>query len=167
MNNIKLKSYNLARDYYAKYKIDTDYVLNKLKDIPISIHCWQGDDVGGFESRGAILSEGSGILSTGNYPGKAKNINELRSDIEKAFSLIPGRKRLNLHAIYGDFNGKVVNRNEILSEHFSSWIEWAKKIGIGLDFNPTLFSHPMADSGFTLSSSNEKIRKFWVEHVKR
>jgi L-rhamnose isomerase len=159
--------YKLARKKYEEYGINTDKVINKLINIPISIHCWQGDDVGGFESRGAILSEGSGILSTGNYPGKAKNINELRSDIEKTFLLIPGRKRLNLHAIYGDFDGKVVNRNEILPEHFFSWIGWAKKQGIGLDFNPTLFSHPMADSGFTLSSSNEKIRKFWVEHVKR
>ena len=165
--NAKIKeAYELARKQYTKYGIDTDDVLNKLKDIPISIQCWQGDDVGGFEATNDILS-GGGILSTGKYHGKAKNINELRSDIEKAFSLIPGRKRLNLHAIYGDFKGKAVNRNEILSEHFSSWIEWAKKLGIGLDFNPTLFSHPMADSGFTLSSSNEKIREFWVEHVKR
>ena len=165
--NLKIKrAYELARKQYKKYGIDTDDVLNKLKDIPISIQCWQGDDVEGFETTNDILS-GSGILSTGKYHGKAKNINELRSDIEKAFSLIPGRKRLNLHAIYGDFNGKVVNRNEISLEHFSSWIDWAKKQGIGLDFNPTLFSHPMADSGFTLSSSNEKVRRFWVEHVKR
>jgi len=166
--NTKIKeAYELARKQYTKYGMDTDYVLSKLKDIPISIHCWQGDDVGGFESHGAILSGGSGILSTGNYPGKAKNINELRSDIEKTFSLVPGRKRLNLHAIYGDFKGKAVNRNEILPEHFSSWIDWAKKLNVGIDFNSTLFSHPLAISGYTLSSKDEKVRRFWIEHVKK
>jgi len=161
------EAYELAKKHYKKYGIDTDVVLRKLKDIPISIHCWQGDDVGGFEGRGDTISEGSGILSTGNYPGKAKNIDELRSDVEKAFSLMPGRKKLNLHAIYGDFKGKAVDRDEVLPEHFSSWVAWAKKQDVGLDFNPTLFSHPLADSGFTLSNSNEKIRRFWVEHVKK
>ena len=165
--NTKIKeAYELARKQYTKYGIDTDYVLSKLKDIPISIHCWQGDDVGGFEGTRDILS-GGGILSTGNYPGKAKNINELRSDIEKTFSLVPGRKRLNLHAIYGDFKGKAVNRNEILPEHFSSWIDWAKKLNVGIDFNSTLFSHPLAISGYTLSSKDEKVRRFWIEHVKK
>lgn len=158
--------YELAKKQYAKYGIDTDTVLDKIKDIPFSIHCWQGDDVKGFEITDDVLS-GGGILATGNYHGKAKNINELRTDIEKAFSLIPGKKRLNIHAIYGDFKNRAVNRNEISPEYFTSWIIWAKKQGIGLDFNPTLFSHPMADSGFTLSSSDEKIRRFWVEHVKR
>ncbi len=160
------EKYRLAKEQYAKYGIDTDAVLEKLKDIPISINCWQGDDVRGFETKNNKLSDG-GILATGNYRGKAKNIYELRSDIEKAFSLIPGKKRLNIHAIYGDFKGKAVSRDEISPEHFKSWITWAKKQGVGLDFNPTLFSHPMANSGFTLSSSDEKIRKFWVEHVKR
>ena len=165
--NTKIKeAYELARKQYTKYGMDTDDVLNKLKDIPVSINCWQGDDVGGFEGTRDILS-GGGILSTGNYPGKAKNINELRSDIEKTFSLVPGRKRLNLHAIYGDFKGKVINRNEILPEHFSSWIDWAKKLSVGIDFNPTLFSHPLAISGYTLSSKNEKVRRFWIEHVKK
>ena len=165
--NTKIKeACELARKQYAKYGIDTDDVLNKLKDIPVSINCWQGDDVGGFEGTRDILS-GGGILSTGNYPGKAKNVNELRSDIEKTFSLVPGRKRLNLHAIYGDFKGKVVNRNEILPEHFSSWIDWAKKLSVGIDFNPTLFSHPLAISGYTLSSKDEKVRRFWIEHVKK
>lgn len=159
------EAYELAKKHYEKYGIDTDVILNKLKDIPISIQCWQGDDVTGFEVTDVTLS--GGIVSTGNYPGKARNINELKSDVEKAFSLIPGKKKLNLHAIYGDFGGKVVNRDEVLPEHFSSWVAWAKKQGAGLDFNPTLFSHPMADSGFTLSNSNEKIRKFWVEHVKK
>ena len=164
--NTKIKeAYELARKKYTKYGIDTDDVLNKLKDIPISIHCWQGDDTGGFERADPTIS-GGGILSTGSYLGKAKNINELRSDIEKVFSLIPGKKKLNLHAIYGDFKEKYIDRDRISLEHFSSWIDWAKKQGIGLDFNPTLFSHPMADSGFTLSSSNEKVRRFWVEHVK-
>ena len=166
--NAKVKEeYELAVKHYTKYGVDVDKVLNRLRDIPISIQCWQGDDVEGFETKNSTLSGGGGILSTGRYPGKARNIDELRSDIKKALSLIPGKKKLNLHAIYGDFKGKAVNRNEILPEHFSSWIDWAKKQGIGLDFNPTLFSHPMADSGFTLSSSNEKIREFWVEHVKR
>ena len=165
--NTKIKeAYELARKQYTKYGIDTDDVLNKLKDIPVSINCWQGDDVGGFEGTRDILS-GGGILSTGNYPGKAKNINELRSDIEKTFSLVPGRKRLNLHAIYGDFKGKAINRNEILPEHFSSWVDWAKKLSVGIDFNPTLFSHPLAISGYTLSSKDEKVRRFWIEHVKK
>lgn len=159
------EEYEMAKKQYGKYGIDTDFVLNKLKDVPISIQCWQGDDVTGFEVTDVTLS--GGIVSTGNYPGKARNINELMSDVEKAFSLIPGKKKLNLHSIYGDFKGKVVNRNEVLPEHFSSWVDWAKKQDVGLDFNPTLFSHPMADSGFTLSNSNEKIRKFWVEHVKK
>jgi len=159
-------AYELAKKQYEKYGIDTEAVLDKINEIPISIHCWQGDDIKGFESTNEILS-GGGILSTANYPGKARNINELRSDIEKAFSLIPGKKRLNLHAIYGDFNGKIVERDEILPEHFSSWVDWAKKLNIGLDFNPTLFSHQLAENGFTLSNSDEKIRKFWVEHVKR
>jgi L-rhamnose isomerase len=165
--NIKVKqAYNLAKEQYAKYGIDTDKVLDRLINIPISIHCWQGDDVGGFESPDAELS-GGGILSTGRHPGKARNISELRSDIEKAFSLIPGKKKLNLHATYGDFKGRAVDRDKILPEHFFSWIEWAKELGTGLDFNPTLFSHPLADNGYTLASSDEKVRRFWIEHVKR
>lgn len=159
-------AYKVAKDEYAKYGVDTDTVLNKLKGIPVSMHCWQGDDVRGFEKGNETLS-GSGLVSTGNYPGRARSISELREDIEKAFSLIPGSKRLNLHAVYGDFKGKPVERDEILPEHFSSWIDWAKKQKVGLDFNPTLFSHPMAESGYTLSSGDGKIREFWVEHVKR
>lgn len=166
MNTEIKEAYKIARMKYAKYGVDTDAVLNKLKDISISIHCWQGDDVGGFENPNAILS-GGGILSTGNHPGKARNILELQNDIEKAFSLIPGRKRLNLHAMYGDFKGKIVDRDKVYPEHFLGWIKWAKKLGIGLDFNPTLFSHPMAESGYTLSSKDEKVRRFWIEHVKR
>ncbi|MHB8278758.1 MAG: L-rhamnose isomerase [Candidatus Humimicrobiaceae bacterium] len=169
--HIKAKEgYKIARKQYAKYDIDTDKVINKLINIPISIHCWQGDDVGGFETPDAILSGGGiggGILSTGSYPGKARNILELQSDVDKAFSLIPGRKKLNIHAIYGDFKGKAVDRDKILPEHFSTWVDWAKKQGIGLDFNPTIFSHPLADSGYTLSSKDEKVRRFWIEHVKK
>jgi L-rhamnose isomerase len=160
------KSYNQARKQYEKYDINTDEVIKKLINIPISVHCWQGDDVGGFEVPDAILS-GGGILSTGGYPGKARNILELQSDIEKAFSIIPGRKKLNIHAMYGYFKGRIVDRDKILPEHFSTWVNWAKKQGIGLDFNPTLFSHPLADSGYTLSSKDEKIRRFWIEHVKK
>jgi L-rhamnose isomerase len=125
--DIKIKeAYKLAKNQYAKYGIDTDDILNKLKDIPISIHCWQGDDVKGFENISNNTS-GGGILATGNYHGEARNINELKSDIEKAFSLIPGKKKLNLHAIYGDFEGRIVDRNEISYKHFISWIKWAKR----------------------------------------
>ncbi|HEY5589043.1 MAG TPA: L-rhamnose isomerase, partial [Candidatus Paceibacterota bacterium] len=135
------EAYKIARKQYAEYGINTDKVIDKLINIPISIHCWQGDDVGGFEVPDAILS-GGGILCIGGYPGKARNILELQSDIEKVFSLIPGKKKLNIHAIYGDFKSKAVDRDKILPEHFSGWVDWAKKQGIGLDFNPTLFSHP-------------------------
>jgi L-rhamnose isomerase len=160
------EAYKIAREQYAKYGINTDDVIDKLKDIPISIHCWQGDDCGGFEKEESSLS-GGGILSTGNYPGKARNLTELRNDIEKAFSLIPGRKRLGIHAMYGDFPSKNIDRNQIGKEHFISWIEWAKDLNIGLDFHPTLFSHPLANAGFTLSSANKEVRKFWIEHVNK
>ena len=166
MNTNIREVYELVRKKYANYGVNTVNVLNKLENIPISINCWQGDDAVGFEIQDSILSD-SGILSTGSYYGKARNIDELRSDIEKAFSLIPGKKKLNLHAMYGDFKGKYINRDQVLPEHFSSWIEWAKNLNVGIDFNPTLFSHPLARSGYTLSSSDEKVRKFWVEHVKR
>jgi L-rhamnose isomerase len=160
------EAYKLARKKYEEYGINMDKVIDKLLNIPISINCWQGDDVGGFEIANTILS-GGGILSTGSYLGKARNILELQSDIDKAFSLIPGRKKLNIHAMYGDFKGRIVDRDKILPEHFSTWVNWAKKQDIGLDFNPTLFSHPLADSGYTLSSKDEKIRRFWIEHVKK
>jgi L-rhamnose isomerase len=166
MDTKVVEAYRLARKRYEKYNVNTDKVIDKLINIPISINCWQGDDVGGFETKNAILS-GGGILSTGSYPGKARNILELQNDIDKVFSLIPGRKKLNIHAIYGDFKGRIVERDKILPEHFSTWVDWAKKKGIGLDFNPTLFSHPLADSGYTLSSKDEKVRRFWIEHVKR
>ena len=164
-DNIK-KAYELAKKSYKEFGINTDTVLDKLKDIPISVHCWQGDDCGGFEKPDAVLS-GGGILSTGNKTGKARNIAELKKDIEKAFSLIPGKKKLNIHAMYGDFKGRLIDRNKILPEHFAGWVKWAKKMNIGLDFNPTLFSHPLAESGYTLASKNKKIRNFWIEHVKK
>jgi L-rhamnose isomerase len=145
--------------------VDTDSAIERMKQYQISLHCWQGDDVGGFETPDAELA-GGGIQVTGNYPGKARNIAELKQDLEKAMSMLPGKQRLNLHAIYGDFGGEKVERDEIETKHFRTWIDWAKEQEIGLDFNATLFSHPMADSGFTLSSKDEKVRKFWVEHVK-
>ncbi|MDR3626964.1 MAG: L-rhamnose isomerase [Ignavibacteriaceae bacterium] len=160
------KTYEYAKQQYALLGINTDEAIEKLDKISISLHCWQTDDVGGFETPDAELS-GGGIQVTGNYPGKARTIEQLKADIEKVISLLPGKQRLNLHAIYGDFKGEKVDRDQIEVKHFQSWIDWAKKQGIGLDFNPTCFSHPYAEDGFTLSSKNEKYRKFWVEHVKR
>lgn len=157
------QAYELAKDRYAQIGVDTETALNQLAAIPISLHCWQGDDVGGFETVGAELS-GGGIQATGNYPGKARTIDELRRDLEKALSLIPGTHRLNLHACYLDHGGKYVDRNEITVEHFQSWIDWAKSRGMGMDFNPTYFSHPRAADGFTLSHPNKAVRQFWIEH---
>ncbi|HOW10296.1 MAG TPA: L-rhamnose isomerase [Bacteroidales bacterium] len=160
------KSYQIAKEQYAEIGIDTDRVLDQLDDIVISLHCWQTDDVGGFEKEGAELG-GGGIQATGNYPGKARTITQMRDDLDKVMSLLPGKQKLSLHAIYGEFEGKKVDRDQIEVKHFQGWIDWAKKRGIGLDFNCTCFSHPYADDGFTLSSKNPKIRKFWVEHTKR
>jgi len=160
------KAYQLAKEQYAELEVDVDKVLSELDKINISLHCWQTDDVGGFEKPGAELG-GGGIQVTGNFPGKAKTIEQMRSDLDKVMSLLPGKQRLNLHAIYGEFGGKLIDRDKIEVEHFQGWIDWAKKRKIGIDFNCTCFSHPYADDGFTLSSKNEKIRKFWVEHVKR
>lgn len=160
------KSYQLAKEQYAQLGIDTDKVLSEMEKLVISLHCWQTDDVGGFEKEGAELG-GGGIQATGNYPGKAKTIGQMRDDLDKVFSLLPGKQRLSLHAIYGEFGGKKVDRDQIEVKHFQGWIDWAKERGIGLDFNCTCFSHPLADDGFTLSSKNPKTRKFWVEHVKR
>jgi len=160
------KAYKLAKEQYAELGIDTENVIEQMKNIPISLHCWQADDVGGFEKPDAELG-GGGIQVTGNFPGKARTISQMRQDLEKVFSLVPGKLRLSLHAIYGEFGGKLIDRDEIETKHFQGWIDWAKKNEIGLDFNCTCFSHPYADDGYTLSSKNEKIRKFWVEHVKR
>ncbi len=160
------KAYEIAREQYAALGVDTEQVIEKLDTTSISLHCWQGDDVGGFEKPDSELA-GGGIQVTGNYPGKARNIPQLRQDLEKVYSLLPGNHRLNLHASYGDFGDKFVDRNEIEPKHFESWVEWAKKLGIGIDFNSTCFSHPKADSGFTLSDKDPEIREFWKEHVKR
>jgi L-rhamnose isomerase len=157
------QAYELAKQRYSELGVDTEDAMKRLKKIAISLHCWQGDDVGGFETVGAELS-GGGIQATGNYPGKARTIDELRCDIEKALSLIPGKHRLNLHACYLDNGGKFVDRNEITVEHFQSWIDWAKANRLGMDFNPTYFSHEKAADGFTLSHIDKGIRDFWIEH---
>ncbi len=159
-------AYRHAKSEYAVLGVDTDEALLTLDKVKISLHCWQTDDVGGFETPNPEL-DGGGIQVTGNYHGKAKSIQQVRADIEKVMSLLPGKQQLNLHAIYGDFQGDKVDRDQIEVKHFQSWIDWAKKLGIGLDFNPTCFSHPNANEGFTLSSKNEKVRNFWIEHVKR
>lgn len=152
-----------AKEEYGNFGVDVEEVLKALEKIAISIHCWQGDDVGGFEHLGATLS-GGGIQTTGNYPGKARNIDELRSDFEKALTLDGGAHRINLHATYGDFGGKFVDRNAIEEKHFQSWIDWAKEKKLGVDFNGTFFSHPKANDGFTLASKDKAIRDFWLEH---
>lgn len=156
------KMYELAKEIYAKIGVDTDKALENLKNIKISVNCWQGDDINGFLSDDALSG---GIQVTGNYPGKASTPAELRADIEKAFSLIPGKKKLNLHAIYADTDEKV-DIDALEPRHFESWVKWAKEQGIGLDFNPTCFSHPMADSGFTVSSADKNVRDFWIRHCK-
>lgn len=157
------KNYLAAKEMYASIGVDTDKALDILSKIPISLHCWQGDDVNGFETNAGGTS--GGILATGNYPGCARNPEELRADLDKAFSLIPGVKRLNLHAIYLDAPN-AVERNKITPEHFESWIQWAEEKGAGLDFNPTFFGHPKAASNLTLSSPDAGIRKYWIEHAK-
>lgn len=149
-------------DQFEALGVDVDLALEKLARTPISLQCWQGDDVAGFENSGSLLD--GGLAVTGNYPGRARNIDELWSDLELALSQIPGAKRLNLHASYGDFRGKKVNRNEIQTDHFEAWIDWARELGIGLDFNPTYFSHPMASDGWTLAHSDSGIREFWIDH---
>lgn len=161
-----LQAYEYAQEQYAMMGVNTDEAIKKLDQIRISLHCWQTDDVGGFETPDATLG-GGGIMATGNYPGKAHTIAQLQQDIEKVMSLLPGKQRLNLHAIYGDFKGEKVDRDQIELKHFQGWIDWAKKHKTGIDFNPTCFSHPYANDGFTLSSKNEKYRRFWIEHVKR
>ncbi|HOZ47011.1 MAG TPA: L-rhamnose isomerase [Candidatus Hydrogenedentes bacterium] len=156
------KAYDLARAHYAEWGVDTDAVMRRLEGIPVSMHCWQGDDVGGFECVEAV--DGGGIQATGNYPGKARTADELRADAEKAFRLIPGRHRFSLHACYAETGGVRVDRDALQPEHFAAWIDWAKAVGIGIDFNPTFFAHPKADGGFTLASYDKGIRDFWVEH---
>ena len=157
------KAYEIARERYQEIGVDTDEAMKRLAKIPVSIHCWQGDDVGGFENPDVGLS--GGIQATGNYPGKAKNAGQLRDDLNKMLTYIPGKHRLSLHAIYLEANGNIP-RNEIRPEHFKNWVAWAKEQKMGLDFNPTCFSHPLAADGFTLSHKDPDIRRFWVDHVK-
>ena len=156
------QAYEWAQERYAALGVSTEEAIDSLVSIPISLHCWQGDDVGGFEAPDVELS--GGIATTGNYPGKARTADELRSDLDLAYSLIPGTHRLNLHAIYAETGGVKVERNALQPAHFSAWVDWAKDNDHGLDFNPTLFSHPKADDGFTLASYDKGIRQFWIEH---
>ena len=158
------KAYAIARERYAELGVDTEKVLAQMQDFHLSMHCWQADDVKGFEVQAGALS--GGIQSTGNYPGAARNIDELRADILKAKSLIPGTHRLNLHEIYGDFKGKVVDRNEVTVDYFQSWIDWAKENDTKLDFNSTSFSHPKSGN-LSLANPDKDIRNFWIEHTKR
>lgn len=159
-----MNRYESAKEIYSSFGVDTELAIDTLKDITVSVHCWQGDDVGGFDS-GENLS--GGIQATGNYMGKAKTPQELMNDIDKAFSLISGKKKLNLHASYAIFeNGETVGRDKLEPKHFSKWVEFAKKRNIGLDFNPTFFSHPMVKDNLTLSSPDETVRKYWVNHGK-
>jgi L-rhamnose isomerase len=159
------RAFALATERYESTGADVRRALKHLAAIPVSLHCWQGDDLGGFENVGATL--GGGLVATGNYPGKARTPDELRADLEMTFSLIPGKHRLSLHAIYGEFGGKKADRDEITPAHFRNWIAWAKQNGLGLDFNPTCFSHPRAADGFTLAHQDKGIRKFWIEHCIR
>ncbi len=158
------KAYAIAKERYAELGVDTEKVLAQMQDFHLSMHCWQADDVKGFEVQAGALS--GGIQSTGNYPGAARNIDELRADILKAKSLIPGTHRLNLHEIYGDFKGKVVDRNEVTVDYFQSWIDWAKENDTKLDFNSTSFSHPKSGN-LSLANPDKDIRNFWIEHTKR
>ncbi len=157
------QAYEIARERYAELGIDTEKALDTLQKVQISLHCWQADDVAGFESTGDLTG---GIQATGNYPGKARNIDELRADILKALSFIGGNHRLNLHEIYGEFGGKKVDRDEVTIEHFQGWIDWAKANNLKLDFNSTSFSHPKSGS-LSLSNPDKSIRDFWIEHTKR
>lgn len=159
-----MTAYEYAKEKYKAYGIDTEYAMSRLSGITLSMHCWQGDDVTGFDSREALSG---GIQTTGNYPGKARSPEELMADIDRALALIPGSKKLNLHASYAIFeDGKEVGRDALLPEHFSRWVEFAKKRGMGIDFNPTFFSHPMVKDNLTLSSPDDTVRKYWINHGK-
>ncbi len=155
-------AYTMAKERYAQAGVDADRALERLSSVSISLHCWQGDDVGGFENTGQEL--GAGLAVTGNYPGRARTADELRADLDQALSLIPGTHRLNLHASYAETGGKKVDRDALEPAHFSRWIDWAKAKGMGMDFNPTYFAHPHAASGLTLTHPNPAIRKFWIDH---
>jgi len=157
------KNYQQAKEIYGELGVDTDLVLEKMNQVSISIPCWQGDDVSGFEGSDELTG---GIEVTGNYPGRASTPEQLRKDLEKALSLIPGSHRVNLHAMYSETGSDLVDRNELQPKHFDNWVQWAKEKKLGLDFNPTFFSHPKSDDGFTLSHRDDEIRNFWIEHAK-
>lgn len=160
-----MTAYEIAKNEYAALGVDTESAIEKLKNITVSVHCWQGDDVTGFDSKEALSG---GIQTTGNYPGKATTPEQLMADIDKAFSLIPGKKKLNLHASYAIFeDGEFADRDALKPSHFAKWVEFAKARNMGIDFNPTLFSHPMVKDNLTLSSPDENVRKFWIEHCRR
>lgn len=155
--------YSYAQSRYAAFSVDTEKAIATLKNLPVSIHCWQGDDITGLEGSGEALS--GGIQVTGNYPGKARNFEELKADFKKAISHIPGCKRISLHANYAVFNGNKVDRDQLLPEHFAPWVEFARENKLGIDFNPTFFSHPMVKDNLTLSSPDETVRSFWIRHA--
>ncbi|MCI5699122.1 MAG: L-rhamnose isomerase [Lachnospiraceae bacterium] len=156
--------YESAKEIFAKYGVDTDEAIAKCKSVPVSLHCWQGDDVTGFDHDGPLTG---GIQTTGNYPGKARNPEELLADMDKAMSLMPGAKKINVHACYAIFeDGEFADRDKLEPKHFQKWVDFAKERGMGLDFNPTFFSHPKVKDGLTLSSPDEETRKFWIEHGK-
>ncbi len=161
MTNIE-SAYKLAQERYSELGVDTEAALTALAKIPISLHCWQGDDVGGFEKAGGEL--GGGLAVTGNYPGKPRTAEELRGDLEKALSLIPGKHRLSLHACYAELGGKKVERSEYTIAQFQGWVDWCKAQGLGLDFNPSYFAHPLATDGLTLSHGDRGVRQYWIEH---
>ena len=165
MGNRVEQAFALAKERYGELGVDVEQALARLAKVPISLHCWQGDDVGGFETPDATLS-GGGIQATGNYPGKARSADELRDDLDLALRLIPGKHRLNLHAIYAETGNVRVERDALEAKHFSRWIDWAKSNEMGMDFNGSFFSHPLAESGFTLSHADAGIRNFWIEHAK-
>ncbi len=166
MNTTLDRAYAVAEEQYAALGVDVAAARQRLAEVSLSLHCWQGDDVAGFETPEASLS-GGGIMVTGNYPGRARTPEELRADLEVAYSLLPGRHRLNLHASYGEFGGRRVDRDQIEVRHYQGWMDWAKARGLGLDFNATCFSHPKTASGYTLSDTDASVRGFWVEHVRR
>ncbi len=158
-----MSRYESAKEIYAKMGVDTDAAIAKLKEIPVSLHCWQGDDVGGFDHEGPLTG---GIQATGNYPGRATTPEQLMADIDEVLKVTPGKKKLNIHANYAIFEDGFADRDKLEPKHFKKWVDFAKERGMGLDFNPTFFSHPMADEGLTLSSPNEAVRRYWIEHGK-
>lgn len=158
-------AYRLARAAYSDIGVDTEAAIKKALSVPISLHCWQADDVRGLEGRSGAVDSG-GIMATGGYPGRARNGDEMRADLDLVLSLLPGRQRLNLHAFYAETGGAAVDRDEIEPEHFARWLSWAKSRRVGLDFNPTYFAHPLAASGFTLSHTDPAVRRFWIDHAR-